>query len=108
MMQKSHEWLMLVGVLSLYLFMRGTALRIWERLASVAVAAGLAAAGSEAVSAYTYDSELLAAILIMTVGPLAMGMLLNFSGDEDFLKRLMQDWARKRLGLKEESRDDTK
>jgi hypothetical protein len=37
-----------------------------------------------------------------------MGMLLNFSGDEDFLKRLMQDWARKRLGLKEEPRDNGK
>jgi hypothetical protein len=108
MMQKSYEWIVLVSVLSIYLFMRATALRIWERISSVVVAAGLAWAGSEAVSEYTYDSELLAAILIMTIGPLAVGMLLNFSGDEDFLKRLMQDWARKRLGLKEESRDDTK
>jgi hypothetical protein len=107
-MNKSYEWIVLVSVLSLYMFMRGSALRIWERVASVIVSAGLAWAGSEAVSKYTYDSELLAAILIMTVGPLAVGMLLNFSGDEDFLKRLMQDWARKRLGLKEEPRDNGK
>jgi len=31
---------------------------------------------------------------------------MNVGGDEQFLKRLMQDWARKRLGLKEENRDD--
>jgi hypothetical protein len=44
----------------------------------------------------------------MTVGPLALGMVMNAGGDEDFLKRLTQDWARKRLGLKEENRDSEK
>jgi hypothetical protein len=107
-MHKSYEWIVLVSVLSLYLFMRGTALRIWERIASVVVSAGLAYAGSASVSSYTADSELLAAILIMIAGPLALGMVMNAGGDEDFLKRLMQDWARKRLGLKEEERDETK
>tara|TARA_R110000851_G_scaffold1748_1_gene6806 strand:+ start:11472 stop:11789 length:318 start_codon:yes stop_codon:yes gene_type:complete len=104
-MQKSYEWIVLVSVLSLYLFMRGTALRIWERIASVIVSAGLAYAGSAAVAVYTRDSELLAAILIMIVGPLALGVVMNAGGDEDFLRRLTQDWARKRLGLKEENRD---
>jgi hypothetical protein len=106
-MHKSYEWMVLVAVLSLYLFMRGTALRFWERFASVIVSAGLAYAGSASVAAYTADSELLAAILIMIAGPLALGMVMNAGGDEDFLKRLMQDWARKRLGLKEEERDET-
>ncbi|URC15464.1 hypothetical protein BD1_23 [Octadecabacter Antarctic BD virus 1] len=105
-MHKSGEWLVLVGVLSLYLFMRGSALRIWERLASVVVSAGLAYAGSSAIATYTRDSELLAAILIMVAGPFLLGAALNVSGDEAFLKRLMQDWARKRLGLEAERRDD--
>jgi hypothetical protein len=107
-MQKSYEWIVLVSVLSLYMFVRGSALRIWERLASIIVAAGLAWAGSATVAEYTNGSELLAAILIMTVGPLALGMVMNAGGDEDFLKRLTQDWARKRLGLKEENRDSEK
>jgi len=105
-MHKSLEWMVLVGVLSLYLFMRGSALRIWERIASVIVSAGLAYAGSDQLSAYTRDNEMLAAILIMIAGPFLLGAVMNVGGDEQFLKRLMQDWARKRLGLKEENRDD--
>jgi hypothetical protein len=104
-MHKSLEWMVLVGVISLYLFMRGSQLRIWERLTSVVVSAGLAYAGSAQLAAYIGGSELLAAILIMIAGPFMLGAVMNLGGDEDFLKRLLQDWTRKRLGLKEENRD---
>jgi len=107
-MQKPYEWIVLVGVLSLYLFMRSSALKIWERVGSVVVSAGMAFAGSEELAHYTRDSELLAAILIMVAGPFLLGAALNIGGDEDFIKRLMQDWARKRLGLKEEEDHDGK
>jgi hypothetical protein len=93
------EWILLVGVLSLYLFVRSSSLRIWERLASVAVSAGLAYALSAELAPFTRDSEMAAAIFIMVLGPLLLGLIFNVGGDEEFLKRTTQEWVRKRLGL---------
>ena len=105
---KSIEWIVLVCVVSAYLFLRSKSLPLWERVLTAIISAGLAYAGSTELAPWVNDSELIAAIAIMVIGPMILGAVFTIGEDEAFLKRTLQQWTRKRLGLGEEgsSSDD--
>jgi len=106
-LNKPLEWIVLVLTLGIYLFFRSKHLHWAERTVSSVVPAGLALGLSAEVAPWTADSELLAAIGIMVVGPMILNWLLTAGEDEDFIKRTLQDWTRKRLGLEAEDNDKT-
>lgn len=104
---KSFEWLVLVSVLTFYLIVRSRHLVMWERLTASLVPAGLAYAGSAQLSPLFGGNELIATIFIMTLGPAIIGAILTFGEDEEFVKKVLQDYSRKLLRLKkEESQED--
>lgn len=102
---KSVEWLALVGALSLYLVLRTPSLPWMQRLGSSLMAAGMAFALSERISASLGVDELYVTIAIMVVGPFAVGTVLVLTEDKEFAKNTVQAWLLKRLGLEGEDRD---
>lgn len=103
---KSAQWLVVVTVLSVFLFVRSANLLIWERLASAIVSAGLAFGLSEELAPIFRDSEIAAAIAVMILGPMLLGMLLNIGGDEKYLKHVLKAWVEKSLGVEVNDDDD--
>jgi hypothetical protein len=103
-MNKSVEWLVLVGVLSIYIFARSRHLVWWERSAAALLSAGMAYTLAEEAAAYAGVGVNLATIIIMILGPMLLNGILTLGKNEDFIKDTMEAWVNKRLGLK--GRDD--
>ena len=104
---KSVEWLVLVFVLMLYLFIRSAHLHWVERIMTPIVSAGMAYSLSDSLSTWWGVNELLVAILIMVFGPLLLNVALTMAHnpeDQAFAKRTLQDWVRKWAGLEPENR----
>tara|TARA_R110002051_G_scaffold325869_1_gene432675 strand:+ start:26874 stop:27227 length:354 start_codon:yes stop_codon:yes gene_type:complete len=98
--EKSASILFLMLVVTLYLFVRTASLPLWERLTSALLSAAMAFSFSDRLTPWFNGSESAAVIFIMILGPFVVGVVLNASKDEEFVKRIMREWVRKRLGLK--------
>ena len=99
---KSAEWVVLVGVISLVIFMRGALLPLWERIMTATISAGLAFAFTDTVAEWLGGQQLAATVLIMLIGPAILNSLLAVAEDREFLNGLLKSWARKKLGVEDE------
>lgn len=102
---KSVEWVVLVVVVSLVVFMRAALLPLWERIMTACISAGLAFAFTDSVAEWLGGQQLAATVLIMLIGPAVLNAMLTIGEDREFLNNLLKAWARKKLGVTDERND---
>jgi hypothetical protein len=104
---KSIEWLVVVGILTLWFITRATEMRWYERIMFGLLPAGLAFGLSDALSEYTGTHDVLMAILIMIFGPGIIGAAMTMGKDEDWISNLVKQYVMKRFDLTDKDEDDS-
>ena len=99
LLERSMEWMVLVGTITAYLYARATHLTRWERLGATMVSPLLAVALTDTVAPYLNDNDMAATIAIMLCGPFLLGVFLSVTQEEEFVKSTFQEWVRMRVGL---------